>query len=623
MALDFTSATGNLFNRLGKIGYLLNSILAFYSDTSAQDATGGGLQWPIDTATIPTTCGPVLATFNDLIDGITGQFDGDDDADLLDGLFGARNTQRDNQTILSFLQGLAQRVVIRMVDDDVRLISPTLPVALEELIRQMKAASYKVDAGGGSPSSILSTVDCPAPNGDPVVAVSITDPKGYLRDYFLSEQLDFVCVSDSQSGGTLGQEQFDWSGDAAESNPLSWNWGLDYFRSLTSGSGQSGSLTAIDAGASGSGNLLTNGDFEDFTSNTPADWTLLGGTGAGGGGAAGTNIFAAGAGYKGSNAIKFTGTATAVLNQIYQALDLTVLKPLTVYAFNCWAKKSSLSEIASVLTFSLTDGSGTVINDAYGTANTITKNSNAIGTAAKVTTYLLGGTWEADDIIRVTITDALNPEVSRTHDFTAGSTNTTTIAADFATAWNALTLPEFAEITATSSSATITLTNDRVGRNYTVAMLPLESNGAGSGSQTIGGVTTSYNGSATTVTTTGLTYGPITGFFRTPAVLPSAVRFRILFTTDPTSTYSIFLDELALVEATELYQGGPFAAIFSGATKTVVGDHSIVTAQNANALPFWPATLERLLGLRALGLQIDSTQGGNLITQELLGNNTP
>jgi hypothetical protein len=620
MALDFSDATGNLFNRLGKIGYLFNSILAFYGPTTARNASGGGLFWP--TSLVPEYNGPQLASFNSLTDALAAQFDGDDDADLLDGFYAARNAQRDAQSMLAYLQGLFQRTIIRMVDDDVRLISATLPLALEELIRQMKAASYKVDGGGSSGATITVAEACPAPNGDPAFAVTITDPHGFARDYFLSEQIDFVCSTDSQQGGTLGQEQFDWTGDAAESNPLSWNWGLDYFRDTANGSGQSGSLTAMDA--STSDNLLTNGDFESFSTNTPASWTLLGGTGAGGGGAAGTNIFAAGAGYKGSNAIKFTGTATAVLNQIYQALDLTRLKPLTMYAFNCWAKKSSLSEIASVLTFSLTDGSGTVITNAAGTANTITKLSNAIGTAQKVTNYVLSvdsSTWAADDIIRVTITDSKNPETSRTADITTGTTTLNTVASNFATAWNALTLPEFAEITATSSSATITLTNDRVGRDFGVTLTPLQSNG--STPSTHGRIdlgTGAAAGSIATAASTGTSYAPVTGFFQTPAVLPSEIRFRIKFTTDPTSTYSIYLDELALIEATELYQGGPFAAIFSGATKTVVGDRNIVTARNAKPLPYWPATLERLLGLRSLGLQIESATGLNTIAQQLLGN---
>lgn len=66
-----------------------------------------------------------------------------------------------------------------------------------------------------------------------------------------------------------------------------------------------------------------------------------------------------------------------------------------------------------------------------------------------------------------------------------GSGTTTSTATDLTTNWNASTIPEFAEITASSSSNVITLTGDTKGRPFTVTSSV--SGGAG----TIGAVTSS------------------------------------------------------------------------------------------------------------------------------------
>ena len=62
-----------------------------------------------------------------------------------------------------------------------------------------------------------------------------------------------------------------------------------------------------------------------------------------------------------------------------------------------------------------------------------------------------------------------------------GSANAT--ASALATAWNALTFPEFAEITASSSTDTVTLTGDTAGKPFTVS----KSTSGGTG--TMGSVT--------------------------------------------------------------------------------------------------------------------------------------
>jgi hypothetical protein len=125
-----------------------------------------------------------------------------------------------------------------------------------------------------------------------------------------------------------------------------------------------------------------------------------------------------------------------------------------------------------------------------------------IGGAAKraqVQTYLFGGTWEADDIARLVIGN-------KTVDVTAGSTVTATVVSTVVTAWNALSAtdyPEFAEITASANTTTLTLTKDTAGEPFTCTITPLEANGSAADAQTIGGA-----GVATTGTTATTNTGP-------------------------------------------------------------------------------------------------------------------
>lgn len=113
---------------------------------------------------------------------------------------------------------------------------------------------------------------------------------------------------------------------------------------------------------------------------------------------------------------------------------------------------------------------------------------------AQVNTFAFAGTWEADDLIRVTIG-------SKTYDFTAGSTTTATVVSTLVTNWAALDsgdYPEFAEITPSANSTTLTLTAATAGVPFTATLTPLESDGSAAGAQTIEGAGTATTGTAAT-----------------------------------------------------------------------------------------------------------------------------
>lgn len=98
----------------------------------------------------------------------------------------------------------------------------------------------------------------------------------------------------------------------------------------------------------------------------------------------------------------------------------------------------------------------------------------------------------------------------------------------------------------------------------------------------------------------------INGFFRTPAAHPaSGYKLRIRLTTAITNTHTLYLDHFAMTPATQLYAGGPYVAIFSGATEFLIDDYFNITVANDYGSK-WAVLLERLFGLRALGVIIPS-----------------
>lgn len=67
------------------------------------------------------------------------------------------------------------------------------------------------------------------------------------------------------------------------------------------------------------------------------------------------------------------------------------------------------------------------------------------------------------------------------------------------------------------------------------------------------------------------TNGPHWGYFRTPAVLPSVQKFRIR-TTTAVQVAASYLSHVAMRPAKQVYTGGPFVDVFSGATASIAGD---------------------------------------------------
>ncbi len=71
--------------------------------------------------------------------------------------------------------------------------------------------------------------------------------------------------------------------------------------------------------------------------------------------------------------------------------------------------------------------------------------------------------------------------------------------------------------------------------------------------------------------------------FRTPTVLPATIYLRIRFSTAINNASSVYLSHAALAEMTELYDGGPYAAAFTGSVAFSKKDRWTIGATNNRA----------------------------------------
>jgi hypothetical protein len=116
--------------------------------------------------------------------------------------------------------------------------------------------------------------------------------------------------------------------------------------------------------------------------------------------------------------------------------------------------------------------------------------------------------------------------------------------------------------------------------------------------------------------TTTASYLPKSFTFITPKALPTTgiIKFRIAVTTLLTSGESIYIDDLAVAEATEAYVGGPWLALFAGSTNPIIGDKFTVTVANDRAGTMLEYC-DRFFGLKALRLQFptDAAAGETIL----------
>lgn len=345
---------------------------------------------PSSTSYWGTSSNPVVKAAGTMYSDILTRLQGSGLTGLIPGSAALPAINNLDQTIQNVKQGAqtdSQSVVITRVNNDVPQAQATsLTLALIEWIRQMKAQSVTVNQ-----CTVSTTVTAGGSNtGNATVVAATTDPNGLLLEYVFNESILLKCTQDQYHGATAGQEQLTITAPAAQQTVLSHSW--------PAGSGVNTTTNVIDPNQSNgaANNQLNNSAFKTFSGNVPANWTVdVGGSQI----QDGTSNNYAGA----AHCLEFIGDG-ATLTSIYQPFansggsggSTVTLSPATVYLFNAYVKLSAASPAAGVLTFSLTDGNGNVLNNNNGVAQTITytltgvsnTNYNAVSGAFETPTVM-------------------------------------------------------------------------------------------------------------------------------------------------------------------------------------------------------------------------------------------
>lgn len=318
MAITLTG-TGGIFTRLGKLA--------------------GGIN-EANTAR--------ASTLTARVEAIDNQYEAAQQS-VVDSIYSQRDSFISSSTSwLTYLQQLAQDTMITQANADTALSELTLTKALELLISQMEDTSDSINR-----PTISATVTDGTNTGTGKLVTTTTDGDGLPLDYMYAETITAKCTADGYTagGGTAGQETFTITSPLQTESVLDEDW--------PQGSGTSITVNALDATLT-TGLLLTDGNFENWSTNTPTNWSITTGT-------AGTTVFKGSDPYVGAYNLKFVGNGSELT-----AIRQTVanLQPKTPYLFNCWVKTDG-SVAAGVLNIRLIDGGGSAITDAQGGANSI------------------------------------------------------------------------------------------------------------------------------------------------------------------------------------------------------------------------------------------------------------
>lgn len=471
------------------------------------------------------------------------------------------------------LQQFASEYVTAVADQDKPLNPKDLTRALIELHAQMEGANPAAPTNDVKANVVGVTVTPFASNvGDGVAVTSTKRGDGKTQEYILPENI--VLTVTSTTGQATGSLQA--VGKPAVGNKLSQDW--------PGGSGLSRTLTAVDARST---TLLSNGGFEaELTqADAPDGWVVKVG-------AVGTRIKLTDVEVQ---TIVVTGTPTAgtyYIGWVNAAGKQQYTEPLAYNASGA-AVQTALRrltglELAAVVT------TGTSPNYTH----TITFNG-AGGDLAQLTVVnnTTGGTF----------TPATTTNGS-THVYSGGK------ALEFAS--NGVELTElWFRLTGLQP-----LTQYAFAGRFKVSAVPA------AGVLTIdlydgSAVIVDYLGVANsfTISAPGLTtaYGSKTGVFRTPKAVPPVVYLRYRISTAVSNPVSVYADHFALAEMNELYPGGPFAAVFSGATDWAKGDYYTLAAANDYGGKF-QTHFERFFDMSAKGLLLPSDTGGTQTISDAL-----
>jgi hypothetical protein len=116
------------------------------------------------------------------------------------------------------------------------------------------------------------------------------------------------------------------------------------------------------------------------------------------------------------------------------------------------------------------------------------------------------------------------------------------------------------------------------------------------------------NAVSVNLTTVSTTWINVTGTFRTPTVLPAKMNFAISLTTALTSSNNVYIDHVAFTQMQQYYQGGPYVAVFSANTNSIIGDQYTVNVSNDYGGGFQRG-FDQLFNMKSLNMLLPSATG--------------
>lgn len=519
-----------------------------------------------------------LTTVYDECQDITDEFDNvtpeilatiDDVPGIVDAFRGAWDSP------VSRLKAVAEKILVQMVKDDNQQPQDTVDLSVREVIRQMVAGSktvdYSVPAIGATPAGTNV--------GDGTWVLSVKRGDGLTNENILAEDLIAEVT-----GGTAGQETITIRGELAVTDKLSQAW--------PGGSGANVSITTVNPEVLGA-NLVTNGGMEDEDdrADTPDDWEIPVGT-------IGTTI---GMTDVEIQTVAVSGTPTSGYFVLYYTnaggfVQATV--PL-IYGSTASAVQTALQALEGLEAVTVTQ-SGTTPNLTY----TVTFNGVG-GNVAQLTS---------------------------TENFDTGSVgHATTNAGDanvFAGGKALVITGNASELTCFQQEIDVEALTQYAASHKIISDGSVAAGaakfGLWDGSDWIDDEQGVENSLVIDLTATNSgSWDTESASFRLPRNLPDQVYLRWVLTTAITNAQQVWIDDVAIEEMTELYDGGPYASHFRGAVPYKAGDGQqkgdnwTLAATNTRAGTI-QEYMERTFDMREKGLLLPSASSGN-IADSLVG----
>lgn len=304
MAINYT----NLFTMLGKLVKGVNNVKTYYGEL---DTDVGAVQTAYSTYSQFALLQRIPDTWRNFKEGVyswIGQINGQ-----------AFSLLTDRELILkelpigsgSSIQDVMPLLMANMIANSQHVTKSVVTLG------SVTTTSTGASVGEAFVDAILDGFTAPGAGMSPSKSYN-----GVTSQLAEDDTVSLICTSDSESGGaTEGLETFQWTG-------LPTNPGLYHY--LSFGTGSNTTIQPLNAF-----NYIANGEFESFSSNTPASWTIVSGT-------VGTHILKeTSVVQRGSSSLKLAGDGAQATISISQAPVISQLIPLKRYMVAAWVRGTS------------------------------------------------------------------------------------------------------------------------------------------------------------------------------------------------------------------------------------------------------------------------------------------